>query len=60
MICRLIGLLGLMLLIVGCTMPQGSPPPSGVPQSRCLSPPQRSQNYTSDRPLVYFFCVESP
>ena len=60
MIGRVIGLLGLMLLIVGCTMSPGSPPPSGVPQSRCLSPPQRSQDYTSDRPMFYFMCVESP
>jgi hypothetical protein len=60
MICRVIGLLGLTLLIVGCTTPQSSSPRSGVPQTRCLSPPQRSENYASDRPLVYLFCVESP
>ena len=60
MICRLMGLLGLTLLIVGCTMAQSSRPPSGVPQTRCMNPPQRSQDYSSDRPLVYFFCVESP
>ena len=60
MICRVIGLLGLLFLATGCTMPQASGSYSGPPRSRCLTQPQRSQDYASDRPLVYLFCVESP
>lgn len=54
-----LGLLGLLALIAGCTM-QSTSQPSGSPRSVCMDQPQRSQNYTGDRPLVYFFCVESP
>ena len=61
MICRAMGLIGLVLLAAGCATPpdSGSTAYSGA-RSRCLTQPQRSQDYSSDRPLVYLFCVESP
>ena len=54
-----LGVLALLALIAGCTM-QSPSQPSGSPRSLCMDQPQRSQNYKGDRPLVYFFCVESP
>jgi hypothetical protein len=61
MIGRLAAMIGLGLLTVGCAMP---PPSSSSgnygPRSRCLTQPQRGEDYSSDRPLVYLFCVESP
>jgi hypothetical protein len=61
MIGRALALLALGLLMAGCTMPPPSPPSSPyASQTRCLSQPQRGQNYSPDRPLVYLFCVESP
>jgi hypothetical protein len=61
MIGRAVALLGLGLVVVGCAMP----PPSSSgnspgPRSRCLTQPQRGEDYAPDRPLVYLFCVESP
>ena len=56
-----IALLGLLLLAAACTTTYDSgAAPRGEPRTRCLSPPQRSQDYTSDRPVFYFMCVESP
>ncbi len=61
MIGRIMGLLGLMLLAGGCAMPpESASSSSNRPSTRCLSQPQRSENYSSDRPLFYLFCVESP
>jgi hypothetical protein len=62
MIARPLALLGLVLLTVGCTVVSGSSSSSSdnVPRTRCLTQPQRSENYTSDRPLFYFLCAESP
>jgi hypothetical protein len=61
MMVRLMALLGLGLLTVGCAMtPPSSSTSSYAPRSRCLTQPQRSEDYSSDRPLVYLFCVESP
>ena len=54
-----LALLGLLVLVAGCTM-QAPSQPTGAPRSLCMEPPQRSQNYTSDRPLFYFMCAESP
>ena len=49
---------GLVLaLLAGCTS-TSSPPPRGSqpPRVRCLADP----NETGTRPLLFFFCVESP
>jgi hypothetical protein len=61
MIARVLALLGLGLLAAGCALPPaGSPNTNYAPQTRCLSQPQRGQNYSQERPLVYFLCAESP
>ena len=60
MIARVIALVGLGLLAVGCAMPPPSSSSNYGPRSRCLAQPQRGQDYSSDRPIVYLFCVESP
>ncbi|HXJ82355.1 MAG TPA: hypothetical protein VMS64_27185 [Candidatus Methylomirabilis sp.] len=57
---RVMALLGLGLLTCGCSLPPPSPSNTYGPQSRCLAQPQRGQDYSGDRPLVYLFCVESP
>jgi hypothetical protein len=58
---RVMALLGLALLAVGCAAPSPSSSSSSYgPRSRCLAQPQRGENYAPDRPLVYLFCVESP
>lgn len=59
MIRRTLGLLGLLALIAGCSMSTPGQP-AGSPRSLCMDQPQRSQNYTGDRPMFYFMCVESP
>jgi hypothetical protein len=54
---RLLLALLLVTLIAGCAgVP--SPPPRGTqaPRVRCLSDP----NETGTRPLLFFFCIESP
>ena len=61
MIGRVMALIGLGLLTVGCAMPPPASSSSSYgPRSRCLAQPQRGQDYSPDRPLVYLFCVESP
>jgi hypothetical protein len=61
MIGRLVAMIGLGLLTAGCAMPPPSSSSSNYgPRSRCLAQPQRGEDYSSDRPLVYLFCVESP
>jgi hypothetical protein len=47
----------IVTLIAGCAN-VSSPPPRGsqAPRVRCLSDP----NETGTRPLLFFFCVESP
>jgi hypothetical protein len=61
MIGRALALLGLGLVVAGCAMPPPSSSSSDYgPRSRCLAQPQRGENYASDRPMVYLFCVESP
>jgi hypothetical protein len=58
---RLAGLLGLVLLAAGCTVPASSSNSGyNVPRTRCLSAPQRGENYTQERPMFYLFCTESP
>jgi hypothetical protein len=58
---RVLALLGAGLVVAGCAMP---PPSSSsgsyAPQTRCLTQPQRSENYASDRPMFFLFCAESP
>jgi len=54
-----LALLGLLVLVAGCTM-QAPARPAGSPRSLCMEPPQRSQDYKGDRPVFYFMCVESP
>jgi len=61
MIRRGVALLGLGLLVVGCAMPPSySSSNNPGPRSRCLTQPQRSENYEPDRPMFFLFCVESP
>jgi len=61
MIGRVLALLGLALLAVGCAMPPPSSSSSNAgPRTRCLAQPQRGENYSSDRPVFYLFCAESP
>ena len=54
---RLLLALVVLTLIAGCAG-ASSPPPRGsqAPRVRCLSDP----NETGMRPLIFFFCVESP
>jgi len=61
MIARALTLFGLLLLAMGCTTISGSSTGTDYgPRTRCLTQPQRSENYTSDRPLFYFLCAEAP
>jgi hypothetical protein len=47
----------LLTLIAGCAGVSSPPPRSSqAPRVRCLSDP----NETGTRPLLFFFCVESP
>jgi hypothetical protein len=53
-------LLALVVLVAltGCTTPIAPPTPRGsqAPRTRCLANP----NETGARPLIFFFCIESP
>jgi hypothetical protein len=60
MISRLTGLLGILLLAAGCMEPVPSNSNPNAPRTRCLQAPQRSENYTQERPMFYLFCAESP
>ena len=58
---RRLGALALALFVVGCAGPAGSrPPASDTGRTRCLSQPGRGESYSSDRPLFFLFCIESP
>jgi len=58
---RVVALLGVLLLAAGCGAPVSSSDSGyNVPRTRCLSAPQRSENYTQERPMFYLFCTESP
>jgi hypothetical protein len=54
---RLLVALLIVALVAGCAG-VSPPPPRGsqAPRVRCLSNP----NETGTRPLLFFFCVESP
>jgi hypothetical protein len=60
MIGRVATLLGILLLTAGCTEPVPYGSNSNAPRTRCLQAPQRSENYTQERPMFYLFCAESP
>ena len=58
---RGLGALALALFVVGCAGPAGSrPTTSDASRTRCLSQPGRGESYSSDRPLFFLFCIESP
>jgi hypothetical protein len=48
----------LVAAVTGCASRYQPPPPrqSTAPRTRCLTDP----NETGSRPLLFFFCVESP
>jgi len=52
-------LLVLLAAVAGCASTSSSPPPrqSAPPRTRCLSDPNEAGGL---RPLIFFFCVESP
>jgi hypothetical protein len=58
---RRVAPLVLLVVLAGCgTAPSSSPPRnSQSPRVRCLTDPARDDASTS-RPMVFFFCVESP
>jgi hypothetical protein len=60
MIGRLTTLLGILLLAAGCVEPAPSNSNYNAPRTRCLQAPQRSENYSQQRPMFYLFCTESP
>jgi hypothetical protein len=55
---RRILLLLVLFALAGCAIPASSPPPRAAnpPRTRCLTDP----NETGTRPLLFFFCIESP
>jgi hypothetical protein len=55
---RRVLLLLVLVALTGCAVPASSPPPraSQPPRARCLTDP----NETGTRPLLFFFCIESP
>ena len=58
---RIVGLLALALLAAACAAPTGSASSSAdAPRTRCLARPGRGESYSSDRPLLFLFCIESP
>jgi len=55
---RPLALLVLALLLSACSTVRQ---PSGDgPRLRCLNDPGRGGTYSSDRPLFFIFCAESP
>ena len=58
---RGLGLLALALFVMGCATPVSSRSPgSDTGRTRCFSQPGRGESYSSDRPLFFLFCIESP
>jgi hypothetical protein len=47
-----------LVALAGCATAPSSPPPRGsqAPRVRCLTDP----NESGMRPLIFFFCAESP
>jgi hypothetical protein len=55
---RLLALVSVTLIVAGCGSTASSPSTSASssPRVRCLADPREG----STRPLIYFFCIESP
>ncbi len=47
------------VLAAGCAAPAYNVR-SQSPSVRCLGQPGRGQDYSESRPLIFFFCAESP
>jgi len=52
--------LAVALCGVGCGGPAGTPMTDSGPRTRCIDRPGHGETYSSDRPLFFFFCVQSP
>jgi hypothetical protein len=49
----------LALAAAGCGSPTYNTS-NNAPSARCLNEPGRTENYSQDRPLFFFFCAQSP